>query len=46
VPFYDFVAPRNVLDEFGRKLGPAGLAEYRARKNRTSIDGLPGLDGA
>ncbi len=44
VPFYDFVAPRDVLDKLGEKLGPEGLAEYRARKNVTSIDGLPGLD--
>ena len=45
VPCYDFVAPRTVLDDFGHKLGPEGLAEYRARKNRTSVDGLPGMDG-
>jgi len=44
VPFYDFVAPRDVLDKLGEKLGPDGLAEYRSRKNVTSIDGLPGLD--
>ncbi|MEY3774785.1 MAG: hypothetical protein RLZZ129_1565 [Verrucomicrobiota bacterium] len=43
VPRYDFVAPRDVLDRYSEKLGPAGLAEYRAKKNRTSIDGLPGL---
>lgn len=46
VPFYDFTGPRDVLDKLGEKLGPAGLAEYRSRKNRTSIDGLPGLRGA
>ncbi len=44
VPFYDFVAHRDVLDKLGEKLGPEGLAEYRSRKNVTSIDGLPGLD--
>lgn len=44
VPFYDFVAPRDVLDKLGEKLGPDGLAEYRSRRNGTSIDGLPGLD--
>jgi len=44
VPFYDFVAPRDVLDQLGEKLGPVGLAEYRSRKNALSIDGLPGLD--
>ncbi len=44
VPFYDFVKPRDVLDKLGEKLGPDGLAEYRGRKNRESIDGLPGLN--
>jgi hypothetical protein len=43
VPLYEFVAPRDVLDKYSEKLGPAGLAEYRAKKNRLSIDGLPGL---
>jgi hypothetical protein len=43
VPLYEFVAPRDVLDNYSEKLGPAGLAEYRAKKNRLSIDGLPGL---
>lgn len=43
VPRYDFVAPRDVLDKLGQKLGEDGLADYRARRNRTSIDGLPGL---
>jgi len=45
VPLYDFVEPRDVLDKLGEKLGPDGLAEYRGRKNRASIDGLPGLRG-
>lgn len=45
VPRYDFVEPRDVLDKLGEKLGPDGLAEYRGRKNRASIDGLPGLAG-
>ena len=44
VPFYDFVAPRDVLDKYSEKLGPEGLVEYRVKNNRTSIDGLPGLD--
>lgn len=46
VPLYDFVQPRDVLDQLGEKLGPAGLADYRRRRNATSIDGLPGLPGA
>ena len=43
VPLYAFVAPRDVLDRHCEKLGPEGLAEYRVKKNRASIDGLPGL---
>lgn len=46
VPFYDFVAPRDVLDKYCEKLGSEGLVEYRSRKNLKSIDGLPGLPGA
>jgi hypothetical protein len=46
VPLYDFVAPRDVLDRHCEKLGPDGLNEYRAKKNRVSIDGLPGLQSA
>lgn len=45
VPFYDYAGPRGVLDKLCEKMGPAGLADYRARKNRASIDGLPGLNG-
>ncbi|MBP6507418.1 MAG: pyridoxamine 5'-phosphate oxidase family protein [Opitutaceae bacterium] len=46
VPLYDFVQPRDVLDKLGEKLGPAGLADYRRRRNTASIDGLPGLRNA
>lgn len=46
VPRFDFVQPRDGLDKLGEKLGPAGLADYRRRRNATSIDGLPGLPGA
>ena len=38
VPLYAFVAPRDVLDRHCEKLGPEGLAEYRVKKNRASID--------
>lgn len=44
VPLYDFVDQRDVLDKYSERLGPEGLAEYRVKNNRTSIDGLPGLD--
>lgn len=43
VPLYDFVAPRDVLDKWCDAKGPTGLVDYRAQKNRVSIDGLPAL---
>lgn len=43
VPRYDFVEPRDVLDQWVDAKGPAGVADYRAQKNRASIDGLSGL---
>lgn len=43
VPVYDFVAPRDILDQHATKLGPTGLTDYRAKRNAVSIDGLPGL---
>jgi hypothetical protein len=42
VPLMDFVAPRDLLEKWAATKGPRGLAEYRAAKNRESIDGLPG----
>lgn len=44
VPFYSYEGDRDTLQKSAEKKGPAGLADYRARKNRYSIDGLPGLD--
>ncbi|HTL52864.1 MAG TPA: pyridoxamine 5'-phosphate oxidase family protein [Planctomycetota bacterium] len=41
VPFYDFKAPREALDKWAVKKGPAGLREYRNSKNQKSIDGIP-----
>jgi hypothetical protein len=43
VPLYDYVGERTQLTGWAERKGPEGLAEYRAEKNRTSIDGLPGL---
>lgn len=45
VPTMTFVADRDVLDLVSIKKGEAGLAEYRARRNAVSIDGLAGLPG-
>ena len=46
VPRFEFVGDRTQLPEWVEKKDAAGLREYRARKNRTSIDGLPGLPSA
>jgi hypothetical protein len=43
VPNLDFKSTRTDLDEWAQGKGSIGLAEYRARKNQTSIDGLPAL---
>lgn len=43
VPLMDFRAERTKLDESCTRKGEAGLREYREKKNRTSLDGLPGL---
>lgn len=41
VPLMRFEGHRPQLDEWAARKGPAGLAEYRARHNAWSIDGLP-----
>lgn len=41
VPLMDFREDRDILDRSALSKGPAKLAEYRAKKNRISIDGLP-----
>jgi hypothetical protein len=43
IPLYDYVGERTQLDAWCARKGPSGLAEYRAKNNRQSIDGLPGL---
>ena len=43
VPQYQYVAERSQLPAWVQKKGPDGLVQYRAERNRTSIDGLPGL---
>jgi hypothetical protein len=40
VPRMELVEPRNDLINWADKKGPAAMAEYRAKKNRLSIDGL------
>jgi hypothetical protein len=43
VPTMSYEADREVLDLSHAKKGDDGLADYRARMNATSIDGLPAL---
>jgi hypothetical protein len=42
VPVMEVVGPRPDLVDWASKRGDDGLADYRASKNATSIDGLPG----
>ncbi len=46
VPVMDVVGERDLLRLSAQKRGPDGMAAYRAEKNATSVDGLPGLAGA
>lgn len=41
VPLMRMEEPRTMLMEWAEKKGPEGLADYRQKKNRSSIDGLP-----
>jgi predicted pyridoxine 5'-phosphate oxidase superfamily flavin-nucleotide-binding protein len=41
LPLLEPVAERDLLTDNMRRRGPEGIVEYRRRKNRTSIDGLP-----
>ena len=41
VPRYEFCGERDLLVNWAEKKGAEGLRQYRAEKNRFSIDGLP-----
>jgi hypothetical protein len=43
VPRMELLGPREQLLDSAERKGPEKLAEYRARRNDRSIDGLPGL---
>jgi len=45
VPRLGYLEDRDVLDLDASKKGPEKLAAYRAERNATSLDGLPGLPG-
>jgi hypothetical protein len=46
VPLYEYMGERSQLIDSAEKKGPEGLEEYKALKNRSSIDGLAGLRSA
>jgi len=41
VPRMDLLEHRGTLSEYCTTKGEVALADYRAKKNRASIDGLP-----
>lgn len=43
VPRYEFAGDRPQLIDWCEKKGEDGLRKYKAQKNATSLDGLPGL---
>jgi hypothetical protein len=44
VPLMEYVGERDLMAPYFARKGPEGSADYRRRKNRTSIDGLPAYD--
>jgi hypothetical protein len=44
VPLYEYVGERSQLVAWAQRKGPTGIADYKAKKNTRSIDGLPGLN--
>lgn len=41
VPFFSYVGERDSLKQWAIKKGEAGLKDYRAKNNQTSLDGIP-----
>ncbi|WP_148574579.1 pyridoxamine 5'-phosphate oxidase family protein [Nocardioides caldifontis] len=44
LPLLEPVGERDILTPNMERRGPDGVVEYRRKKNRTSIDGLPAFD--
>ncbi len=40
IPYYHYAGERELLNDWAKAKGPAGLREYWAQKNQVSIDGL------
>jgi hypothetical protein len=45
VPFYDYKGERDIMEKVAHQKGAEGMIEYRAKKNRLSLDGLPAFEG-
>lgn len=43
VPLYEYIKDRDVLDKYAENKGEEGLKQYRADKNKLSIDNLHGI---
>jgi hypothetical protein len=43
VPLYEYKGERLQLIAYAEKKGPEGMEQYKAKKNRVSIDGIVGL---
>jgi hypothetical protein len=46
VPLYEYKSERSQLIAYAEKKGPEGMEAYKAKKNKTSIDGIAGLRSA
>lgn len=46
VPQYDYLGGRPQLADWCERKGAEGVRSYQRRKNRSSLDGLPGLPSA
>ena len=46
VPLHEHKGERSQLIAYAEKRGPEGMEQYKARKNRASIDGFAGLRSA
>ncbi|WP_435018687.1 pyridoxamine 5'-phosphate oxidase family protein [Tundrisphaera sp. TA3] len=43
VPRYEYMGERSQLIDYANKKGPEAMEKYKAKENRRSIDGIPGL---
>ncbi len=43
VPLYEYKGERSQLIAYAEKKGPEGMEQYKAQKNKASIDGIAGI---